>query len=128
MHWSAKGDEIINSVIKVGFLEKMTFNSRYKGDEEPHQVTLRGKKHSRWEKAANTKAQPGVGHGWGVQGAREPVQLKRMMSSEEGARWLRGLDPRLWKALKDVVRTLTLTLSELEGFGCFEPKTDMVLS
>lgn len=49
-----------------------------------------------------------------------------MMSSEEGVYQLRGLDPGSWKALKDVVRTLTS--SELEGFGGFEPKTDMFLS
>lgn len=71
---------------------------------------------------------PGVGHGWDVQGARESLQLKRVMSSEEGVYQLRGLDPRLWKTLKDVVRTLTLTPSELEGFGGFELKTDSFLS
>lgn len=41
-------------VIKVGFPEKVTFNPRYKGDEEPSQE----KEHpDRGEKTASTKAQ-----------------------------------------------------------------------
>lgn len=64
-----------------------------------------------------------MGCDWGAQGAREPLWLKRM-SSEEQVHQSRGLDTRLYKALKDVVRTLTLTLGELEGFGGFKPTTD----
>lgn len=92
MHWSAKGDEIINSVIKVGFLEKMTFNSKYKGDEEPHQVTLRGKKafqmgiSSKYKGPARGRTWLGCSRSKGASAAEEDDELRGGSTLVEGAR------------------------------------------
>lgn len=37
------GDEIVNGVVKVGFLEKVTFHSKYEGGEKQIQVAHGGK-------------------------------------------------------------------------------------
>lgn len=43
MCWSGKGAETVNSVVKVGFLGKVTFHSKYEGGEKPSLVVIRGK-------------------------------------------------------------------------------------